>query len=125
MQYNRSESFRYQFKIPLAANFKILMNGRIDGIDQAIYRCTIHDISPRGMRMFSDLILGEHNKILQVEVQFILDEVAITAVGDIVWERPFANGKMCGLIFRNQPKLEEVIISGLKARRRKEVLNKR
>ena len=52
--------------------------------------------------------------MIQLEIYFILDEVAIIAVGDIVWGKVSAN--------KNQPKLEELIVSELKACRCKEVL---
>lgn len=123
MQFKRSEGFRFDFPNTIHANYKILVNGLVENIEQPVYECRIHDISPRGMKMFSEVSFGEYsNKMLQLEVHFILDEVAITAVGNIVWERPYAKGIMCGLIFLNQPKLEELIVSELKGRRRKEVL---
>ena len=126
MQYKRSEGFRYEFTTPLAANFKILTNGRFESIDQPMFSCSILDVSPRGMKMFSQADFGEHtNNMLQLEIHFILDETIIQAVGNIVWEKPYANGKQFGLIFTNQPKLEELIISELKSRRRKEILNKK
>ncbi len=75
------------------------------------------------MKLFSNESFSEHSyKLLQLEIYFILDEVAITAVGNIVWEKPYAKGKLYGLIFKDQPKLNELIISELKARRRKEIL---
>lgn len=125
MQFKRSEGFRYEFPTPLQASFKILINGLT--AEQSIYDCEILNISPQGMKMFSEVKFGEHsNKILQLEVNFILDEVAITAIGNIVWEKPYSNGKVYGLIFLSQPKLEELIVSELKAHRRKEVMkNKR
>ena len=123
MQFKRSEGFRYDFPNPIHANYKILVNGLVENIEQPVYECQIHDISPHGMKMFSELSFGDlSNKMLQLEIHFILDEVAITAVGDIVWEKPYANGKLYGLVFINQPKLEALIISELKARRRKEIL---
>ena len=123
MQFKRSEGFRFDFQSPIQANYKILVNGLKENFDQPIYECQIYDISPRGMKMFSEISFDEHsNKMLQLEIHFILDEVTITAVGNIVWEKSYANGKLYGLIFLNQPKLEELIISELKARRRKEIL---
>jgi hypothetical protein len=126
MQFKRSEGFRYEFKTPLAANFKIMTNGRFESLDQPMHSCTILDISPRGMKMFSQANFGEHtNNVLQLEIHFILDETAIQAVGNIVWEKPYAGGKQFGLIFMNQPKLEDLIVSELKSRRRKEIANKK
>ena len=123
MQFKRSEGFRYDFASPISANYKILVNGRTESFNQPIYMCKIHDISPRGMKLFCKESFGDlSNKMIQLEIYFILDEIAIVAVGDIVWEKAYANGKLYGLIFNNQPKLEELIVSELKARRRKEVL---
>lgn len=124
MQFKRSEGFRYDFPNPIDANYKILVNGRVENIEQPKYDCKIYDISPHGMKMFSEETFGElSNMMLQLEIHFILDEVAITAVGNIVWEKPHVKGKLYGLVFVNQPKLEELIISELKERRRKQVLS--
>ena len=126
MQYKRSEGFRYVFPNPLIASYKILVNGRAGQIGQPYYNCEIIDISPKGMKLYSEAIFSEHaNQIVQLEVHFVLDEVAIQAVGNIVWDKPYAKGKLYGLVFKNQPKLEALIISELKARRRKEVANKK
>lgn len=125
MYYKRSEGFRFDFQNPLSANFKILVNGIADQMNENYYSCEILDVSPRGMKMFSNANFGEHtNNMLQFEIHFILDEVSIHAVGDIVWERTYANGKQYGLIFNNQPNLEALIVTELKARRKKEVLIK-
>lgn len=126
MQYKRNESFRYEFPVPLEANCKLLRNGRIDSVGAPIYSCKILDISPHGMKMFSDVNFGEHTSMsLQLEIHFILDEMIITAVGNVMWKRPYANGFTYGLMFFNQPKLEQAIITDLKSRRRKEVALKK
>ena len=123
MQFKRSEGFRYSFPTALQASFKILINGRAESAYQPSYECLIHDISAHGMKLFCKESFGDlSNKMIQLEIYFTLDEVAIIAVGEIVWEKAYANGKLYGLIFKNQPKLEDLIISELKARRRKEVL---
>ena len=126
MYFKRSEGFRYEFPDPLLASFKVLVNGRIGQIEEPYYNCKILDISPKGMKMFSDSNFSEYaNQDIQLEIHFILDEIAIQAVGNIVWEKPYAKGKQYGLIFNNQPKLEGIIVSELKARRRKEVIKKK
>ena len=51
----------------------------------------------------------------------LLDEVLIKAVGEIKWKKQYGKGFQYGLIFENQPALEELIVSELKIRRRKEV----
>ena len=121
MQFKRSEGFRYSFQNPLHANYRVLLNG-VENTDQFIYNCQIHDISAHGMKLFSEVNFEEFsNKMLQLEIHFILDEVPIMAIGNIVWGKPHAKGKLYGLVFVNQPKLEELIISELKSRRREEV----
>ena len=123
MQFKRSEGFRYSFPNALQASFKILINGRAESADPPNFECLIHDISAHGMKLYCTERFGDlSNKIIQLEIYFTLDEAAIIAVGDVVWEKVYANGKLYGLVFKNQPKLEELIVSELKARRRKEVL---
>ncbi|MDN4492228.1 PilZ domain-containing protein [Ureibacillus aquaedulcis] len=86
--------------------------------------CQILDISPRGMKMFSEVKLGEYlNKAaLQIELQFVLDVTTIQAVGEIVWRKPFGRGDQYGILFQAQKNLDELIIKEMKLRRKKEVM---
>ncbi|MEK4228448.1 PilZ domain-containing protein [Solibacillus sp. FSL H8-0538] len=122
MLFKRKEGFRFAFGEPVPANFVILVNGKPVDIEQSINPCQILDISPRGIKMFTEVDIGEHmNKLLQLEVIFVLDVTTIRAVGEIVWSRPYGRGKHYGLIFDNQPLIEGLIISELKMRRKKEI----
>ncbi|MEK4424147.1 PilZ domain-containing protein [Solibacillus sp. FSL K6-1523] len=119
MIFKRTEGFRFAFGDPVAADFVLLLNGKPEG---GKCSCNVLDISPHGMKMFSKTEIGEYsNKVVQIEVQFVLDEVKIKAVGEIVWKRSFGKDYHYGLVFENQPIVEELIVSELKVRRKKEV----
>ena len=123
MAFKRTESFRFTFNERLNANFVVLIDGKPEDVERTKYQCEINDISPRGMKMFSHKEIGEHNnELVQIEVHFILDEVLIKAVGEIVWKKVFGQRLQYGLIFENQPHVEELIVSELKLRRKKEVI---
>ena len=66
-------------------------------------------------------ISGNSNQLIQVEIFFMLDETMIRAIGEITWAKPYGKGYHYGLIFDNQPVVEELIVSELKLRRKKEV----
>lgn len=122
MQFKRKEGFRFVFNQPLDTSFKLLLNG--EPVDAESYSCEILDISPRGIKMFSEAKIGEYiNKAsLQIEIQFILDVTTIQAVGEIVWSKPYGSGHQFGVVFHAQEEIDELIISEMKLRRKKEVL---
>jgi len=122
MIFKRNEGFRFAFGEPIYANFVVRVNGKPLDLERTHYPCQILDISPHGMKMFADAKISEHsNKLIQLEVIFLLDETTIRAVGEIVWARPYGRGTHYGLIFENQPGIEELITSELKLRRKKEI----
>ena len=122
MPYKRTEGFRFAFSEPIDANFVILIDGKPENSEGKKYPCEIVDISPRGMKMFSHVEIGEHNnQLVKLEVHFILDEFLIKAVGEIVWTKVFGERIQYGIIFENQSRVEELIVSELKLRRKKEV----
>ena len=126
-KYKRKEVFRFAFNPPLDAQFAVLVNGR--KIDRMMHPCKIIDISPRGMKIFTDVdILKNYHyppDLLQFEMHFVLDITKIQAIGHVRWSKAYANGAYFGLLFRNQPGIEELIVSELKRRRRKEVFAKK
>lgn len=122
MAFKRTEGFRFTFGEPVNAKYIILNDGKPQDLEMTKYECGIMDISPRGMRMFSYHDIGEYNKkLVQVEVQFVLDEVVIKAIGDIVWHKDLGSKIQYGLIFDGQPQVEDLIVNELKLRRKKEV----
>lgn len=126
MIFKRQEGFRFAFPEPLLASFCLLVDGKPQDLEKTQYQCDIHDISPRGMKMFSNIEIGvDSNKLVQVEVYFILDVTKIKAIGEIVWTKKVLNGFQYGLIFVDQPAVEELIVSELKGRRKKELQAKK
>lgn len=122
MTFKRTEGFRFTFGEPIDANFVILIDGRSENVERTKYLCEIVDISPHGMKIFSHKDISEHNnQRVQLEVQFILDEVLIKAVGEIVWTKPFGGRIQYGLVFEDQSNVEELIVNELKLRRKKEI----
>lgn len=122
MVFKRTEGFRFTFGKPIAASFVFLVDGKPDTVESVKYECEIIDVSPHGMKMFSNKEIGEHNnRLVQFEVHFILDEVLIKAIGEIVWVKPYGNRIQYGLIFEKQDAVEDLIVSELKVRRKKEV----
>lgn len=119
MIFKRTEGFRFAFGDSVDAQFAMLLNGKPENAKHA---CNILDVSPHGMKMFSKIEIGEHsNKPVQIEIQFVLDETLIRAVGDVVWKKKLGKDYHYGLVFENQPIIEELIVSELKVRRKKEV----
>lgn len=122
MAFKRTEGFRFTFGQPIEAKFIVLIDGKPENLEVTKLPCEILDVSPHGMKMFAFQEVGENsNQRVQLEIHFVLDEVLIKAVGEIKWKKQYGKGFQYGLIFENQPALEELIVSELKIRRRKEV----
>lgn len=126
-KYKRQEGFRFVFNVPVDAQFAVLVNGKRQ--DLVMHPCKIIDISPRGMKIYTESHIANitkyANELLQFEIHFILDVTKIKAVGHVRWSKPYGTGSYFGLFFRDQPEIEELIISEMKRRRRKEVFANR
>lgn len=121
MSFRRKESFRFVFNEPLDGLFSIYLNEKKYRAES--FPCKIFDISPRGMKIFAELPFDlDFRSHVQFEVQFVLNISSIQALGEVVWSKPFSNGKQYGLFFKEQADLDELIISEMKIRRKKEVL---
>lgn len=126
MIFKRTEGFRFAFEEPLDAGFVILIDGKPADLEQNRVACQIIDISPRGMKLATDTDLNEYSsQMMQLEIHFVLDQVDIKGIGEIVWSKMFGNGYHYGIVFYNQPAVEATIVNELKSRRRKEVKKKR
>lgn len=121
MIFKRQEGFRFVFNEPIDAKFRLIINGTLNNEQ---YDCKILDISPKGIKMFSDAKIGEYlnNTTLQIEIQFVLDVTMIQATGEIVWSKTYANGSQLGVLFHSREDIDELIISEMKRRRKKEML---
>lgn len=121
MSFRRKESFRFVFNEPIEASFTVYVNGK--RLNSSSYPCKILDISPRGMKVYTDVEFeADLRQHVQFEIQFILNVANIQAIGDVIWSKYYSNGKQFGLFFRDQSDIDELIINEMKARRRKEVL---
>ncbi|MEO4054193.1 PilZ domain-containing protein [Solibacillus sp. CAU 1738] len=122
MFFKRNEGFRFSFDDPIPASVVVLVDGKPVDIENTRHQCGILDISPRGMKVFSESDFGAHyNEKLQLEIHFVLDMTDIVGIGEIMWVKPFGRGKQYGIIFHEQPSVEDLIINELKSRRKKEV----
>lgn len=120
MNFKRKEGFRYVFDEPVDANFSLFVNGR--QINSETYTCKILDISPRGMKLYSEAPITQfYDSELQFEIIFILDVTPIKTIGQVVWSKPYRVGKYYGLMLDGQSDVDKLIISELKHRRKKEV----
>lgn len=123
MIFKRKEGFRHAFGEPLQAQVVILIERKPLDVKRTRIPCEILDISPRGLKMAIGEDFNEYkNKVLQLEISFILDSTEIKGIGEIVWSKKFGSGYHYGITFFNQSSVEDLIINELKVRRRKEVL---
>ncbi|MGE7945723.1 PilZ domain-containing protein [Lysinibacillus sp. NPDC093688] len=116
MIFKRQEGFRFKFDEPVKMTFAIYEDGSVNQAQTAM--ADLLDISPRGLKMFTEVDLGVNPRPL--DLRFILDTKEVRAYGEVIWSRPFGNGKQYGVNFNNQDSLEDLIIEELKLRRRKE-----
>lgn len=122
MQYKRNEYFRYAFQQPFEATFRLIKNAS-DTSQMELSnkgKCNIIDISPNGLKIFSELFISIE-KLNQIEVYFKLDEASLSMIGEFVWSRRKFNGYEYGVKLLGDTISEELIVSELKSRRKKEV----
>jgi len=123
-KFKRKESFRYIFDEPIDGKFSVMMNGKPLTLES--FPCKIIDISPRGVKIFTEADLAGiytyENRMLKLEIHFILDVMEIKTYGQIRWGKKYESGTQLGLRF-NQLGIEEIIVKELKRRRRKEVFS--
>lgn len=122
MNFKRNESFRYAFEEPIEATFVIMQNGRYLEMKDNLHPCHIVDISPKGMKLYSTMDLDPFlNDLLSLEINFVLDVTLLSGIGKIVWSKPYGRGKHYGISLSDEHSIEEMIISEMKKRRKKEV----
>ena len=122
MIFKRNEGFRFSFGEPLEAHYVILIDGKPTSIEKPRVECQVLDISPRGMKIITETDFSSiSGQYVQLEFYFMLDLVQIKAIGEIVWSKQFGQKYQYGINFPNQSSLEDLIISELKSRRKREV----
>ncbi|MEK3978383.1 PilZ domain-containing protein [Psychrobacillus sp. FSL K6-2836] len=126
MKYNRNEYFRYTFEEPCDATFRLIKqsvgNAEVELSKKGV--CKIIDISPHGLKMFSELFISI-DQLHHVELNFTLDTNPISMVGEFVWSHRKAFGHEYGVKLVGDSESERMIIGELKNRRRKELELKR
>lgn len=122
MKYNRNEYFRYTFEEPCDATFRLIKqsvgNAEVELSKKGV--CKIIDISPHGLKMFSELFISI-DQLHHVELNFTLDTNPISMVGEFVWSHRKAFGHEYGVKLVGDSESERMIIGELKNRRRKEL----
>lgn len=121
MQFKRNEAFRLSFEPPIDVTFSVVRSNQNDQGNRELLIGKILDISPRGMKIFTDAQITDFVSGI-IKANFVLDTSMIQAYGEIVWKKPFANGFQYGIQFNGQKSVEELIVSELKLRRKKEVI---
>ncbi|UXJ69551.1 PilZ domain-containing protein [Lysinibacillus fusiformis] len=116
MIFKRQEGFRFKFEEPIQITFAVYENGRVNHGQTAM--AELLDISPRGLKMYTEVDLGVNPPPL--DIHFVLDTQEVRAYGEVIWSRPFGSGKQYGVYFNDQGRVEELIVDELKLRRKKE-----
>ncbi|AJK89311.1 MULTISPECIES: PilZ domain-containing protein [Lysinibacillus] len=116
MIFKRQEGFRFKFEEPVQITFAVYENGRVNHRQTAM--AELLDISPRGLKMYTEVDLGVNPPPL--DIHFVLDTQEVRAYGEVIWSRPFGSGKQYGVYFNDQGRVEELIVDELKLRRKKE-----
>ncbi|MBD8519642.1 PilZ domain-containing protein [Lysinibacillus sp. FSL R7-0073] len=116
MIFKRQEGFRFKFEEPVQITFAVYENGRVNYGQTAM--AELLDISPRGLKMYTEVDLGVNPPPL--DIHFVLDTQEVRAYGEVIWSRPFGSGKQYGVYFNDQGRVEELIVDELKLRRKKE-----
>lgn len=116
MEYKRQESFRYTF--PKSIEAIIALNSG-EQEEQQVFHCTVVNMSPSGMNIFSEVIPTLHDKLpVSITVETTLIEKSLQLNGKIIWERPHFTGKQFGIILDILPEMERRITIELQERKK-------
>lgn len=125
MQYNRKETFRHTFEDPIPATFRLMVEDENEADVEISKRgaCFIVDLSPSGMRMYSDLGIPKiPGQKLHLAIDVILNDESLLLVGEIVWKKAHRDGNQYGIDLKTDEMIERTIIRELKERSRNDVL---
>ena len=116
MEYRRRESFRHV----LVHEVPVTYNCQGDGIK--MYRQgNIVEISPSGLKLFTEENLPYEKGEIELDLSFNLYSKPINVRGDVRWKKAIGGGYQYGVYMNTVDEHQELIISELKLRRRKEV----
>lgn len=118
MLYKRHEYFRYEFKEPLEANFKMLL---AEGtFESKPGMCRLLDISPGGGKMYTNYEFPDVRGAVQIRLTCTLFKEPLMIDGQIVWKKKDKAGYQYGVDFNENPLMEQLIVDELKLRRQSE-----
>ncbi|MBM7579960.1 PilZ domain-containing protein [Jeotgalibacillus terrae] len=114
MRYNRKEGFRFSFKKPIEAVFKIYeLNGR--EVESHPGKALMHDLSPSGTKISSMLNLPvSDTDPVKIHLQFMLNEVVYEMKAELIWKRASGEEFHYGVHFYASEDVKEDIVRQLK-----------
>ncbi|MFJ8064135.1 PilZ domain-containing protein [Psychrobacillus sp. NPDC096426] len=120
MHYKRKESFRYTYTEPCKATFRLIKDavGLTEPEKSKKGSCDIIDISPHGLKIFTEFSIAIE-KHIHVELNFTIDESPIDLIGEFVWSHRKINGYEYGINFPEDTYTEQLIVNELKNLRKK------
>lgn len=120
MEYRRRESFRHVLvhEVPVTYTCKA-EEKKTNG------QGNILDISPSGLKLFTEEKLPSEKSIVELDLSFKLYTKPIHVNGVVRWKRVFGDGYQYGIDLDLVDAHQEMIISELKLRRRKEVFEEK
>lgn len=126
MLYKRNEYFRYTFDETCEATFRLIKNASESSPEEISKKgkCLLVDISPNGVKIYTELFISI-NKLNLVELQFNLDETPISIMGEFIWSHRKKNGFEYGIKLIGDANSENLIVSELKQRSKKELESKK
>ncbi|MBO2534283.1 MULTISPECIES: PilZ domain-containing protein [Rummeliibacillus] len=120
MEYRRKESFRHVLIHEVPVTYTIQKDGRT-----TYQKGKIVDISPSGLKLFTEENLQYERRTLELDLSFILYSKPINVKGDVRWKKTSGDGYYYGIDMDNVEEHQELIISELKLRRKKEVFEEK
>lgn len=111
MIYKRHEAFRYEFGVPLEAELSLVKmeNKEIHTNPGMIL---IHDISPEGMKIISQLDIPLEPKFTLKITLTLIEKISLLA--EIAWKKECGNGYMYGLKLQVDANEKTTIVKNLK-----------
>ena len=116
MEYRRRESFRHV----LVHEVPVTYNCQGDGL-KTYLQGNIVEISPSGLKLFTEENLPYEKGEIELDLSFNLYSKPINVRGDVRWKKAVGGGYQYGVYMNTVDEHQELIISELKLRRRKEV----
>ncbi|WP_397537254.1 PilZ domain-containing protein [Rummeliibacillus pycnus] len=116
MEYRRQEAFRHV----LVHEVPVTYNSQGDRMKPYL-KGNIVEISPSGLKLFTEESLPCEKEEIELDLSFKLYSKSINVRGDVRWKKAIGGGYQYGVYLNTVDEHQELIISELKLRRRKEV----